>query len=118
MCLVKVEKMPKLQTACTPVVQVLQVLIQAGKKVRQARKSMVEMLLGNHPLDCPVCDAGGDYGMEGLGFFYDAAESKYMETKSHKEEQQWSAPVDRARPFLFLCYRCVRVCDEAMDVAA
>ena len=54
MCVVKIEKMPKLQTACTTVVSEGMVVATDNDEVRQARKAMVEMLLGNHPLDCPV----------------------------------------------------------------
>jgi NADH-quinone oxidoreductase subunit G len=87
-------------------------------EVQQARKSMVEMLLGNHPLDCPVCDAGGECELQDMTFSYGAAESKFMEAKNHKEEQQWSPVVYFDRPRCILCYRCVRVCGEAMDVWA
>jgi NADH-quinone oxidoreductase subunit G len=118
MCLVKIEKMPKLQTACTTVVSEGMVVISDNEEVRQARKSMVEMLLGNHPLDCPVCDAGGECELQDMTFSYGAAESKYMEAKNHKDEQQWSPVVFFDRPRCILCYRCVRVCGEGMDVWA
>ena len=58
-CLVRIEKMPKLQTACTVPITDGMVVATDTDEVRQARKSMIELLLGNHPLDCPVCDAGG-----------------------------------------------------------
>ena len=118
MCLVKVEKMPKLQTACTTVISEGMVVTSDSDEIRQARKSMVEMLLGNHPLDCPVCDAGGECELQDMTFSYGAAESKFMEAKNHKEEQQWSPIVYFDRPRCILCYRCVRVCGEAMDVWA
>ena len=118
MCLVKVEKMPKLQTACTTVIGEGMVVTTDSDEIRQARKGMVELLLGNHPLDCPVCDAGGECELQDMTFSYGAAESKYMEPKNHKEEQQWSPVVYFDRPRCILCYRCVRVCGEAMDVWA
>ena len=118
MCLVKVEKMPKLQTACTTVISEGMVAITDSDEVKQARKGMVELLLGNHPLDCPVCDAGGECELQDMTFSYGAAESKYMEPKNHKEEQQWSPVVYFDRPRCILCYRCVRVCGEGMDVWA
>jgi len=118
MCLVKIEKMPKLQTACTTVISEGMIVISDNEEVRQARKSMVELLLGNHPLDCPVCDAGGECELQDMTFSYGAAESKYMEAKTHKEEQQWSPVVFFDRPRCILCYRCVRVCGEGMDVWA
>jgi NADH-quinone oxidoreductase subunit G len=118
MCLVKVEKMPKLQTACTTVVGEGMIVTTDSDEIKQARKSMVEMLLGNHPLDCPVCDAGGECELQDMTFSYGAPESQYIELKAHRDEQQWSPVVYFDRPRCILCYRCVRVCGEAMDVAA
>src|SRR5215468_7362654 len=118
MCLVRIEKMPKLQTACTVQITDGMVVTTNSDEVRQARKSMIELLLGNHPLDCPVCDAGGECELQDMTFKYGAAESRYMEGKLHKNEQQWSPVVFFDRPRCILCYRCVRVCGEAMDVWA
>jgi NADH-quinone oxidoreductase subunit G len=118
MCVVKIEKMPKLQTACTTVVTEAMIVATDSDEVRQARKAMVELLLGNHPLDCPVCDAGGECELQDMTFSYGASESKFTEAKNHKEEQQWSPVVYFDRPRCILCYRCVRVCGEGMDVWA
>ncbi len=118
MCLVKIEKAPKLQTACTTVIGEGMIVTTDSPEVHQARKSMVELLLGNHPLDCPVCDAGGECELQDMTFSYGAAESKYIDAKNHKDEQQWSPVVFFDRPRCILCYRCVRVCNEGMDVAA
>jgi len=118
MCMVKIEKMPKLQTACTTVVSEGMVVTSDSDEVKQARKATIEILLGNHPLDCPVCDAGGECELQDMTFSYGAAESKFMEAKNHKEEQQWSPVVFFDRPRCILCYRCVRVCGEGMDVWA
>jgi NADH-quinone oxidoreductase subunit G len=118
MCLVKIEKMPKLQTACTTVVGEGMLVTTDSAEIKQARKSMLELLLGNHPLDCPVCDAGGECELQDMTFTYGAAESKFMEAKNHRDEQQWSPVVFFDRPRCILCYRCVRVCGEGMDVWA
>src|SRR5881628_2161531 len=93
MCLVRIEKMPKLQTACTVPITEGMVVTTASDEVKQARKSMVELLLGNHPLDCPVCDAGGECELQDMTFSYGAAESIYIDIKSHRDEQQWSPVV-------------------------
>jgi NADH-quinone oxidoreductase subunit G len=118
MCVVKIEKMPKLQTACTTVITEGMIVATDSDEVRQARKAMVELLLGNHPLDCPVCDAGGECELQDMAFSYGASESKYTEAKNHREEQQWSPVVYFDRPRCILCYRCVRICGEGMDVWA
>jgi NADH-quinone oxidoreductase subunit G len=118
MCLVKIERMPKLQTACTTVISEGMVVTTDSDEVKQARKAMLELVLANHPLDCPVCDAGGECELQDMTFAYGAGESKFIDTKNHKEEQQWSPVVYFDRPRCILCYRCVRVCGEGMDVWA
>src|ERR1700761_3490011 len=118
MCLVRLEKVPKLQTACTTPVAEGMVVTTESDEIIQARKATVELLLGNHPLDCPVCDAGGECELQDMTFKYGAPESLYVEAKQHREEQQWSPVVFFDRPRCILCYRCVRMCGEGMDVWA
>jgi NADH-quinone oxidoreductase subunit G len=118
MCVVRIEKMPKLQTACTTPVAEGMIVTTESPEIAQARKATIEMLLGNHPLDCPVCDAGGECELQDMTFKYGAHESKFVEIKQHREEQQWSPVVFFDRPRCILCYRCVRVCGEGMDVWA
>jgi NADH-quinone oxidoreductase subunit G len=118
MCLVEIEKMPKLQTACTTPVAEGMVVATETDKIKQARKSMLELLLANHPLDCPVCDAGGECELQDMTFKYGAAESKFIDLKNHRDEQQWSPVVYFDRPRCILCYRCIRACGEGMDVWA
>ncbi|MGA3126683.1 MAG: NADH-quinone oxidoreductase subunit NuoG [Candidatus Korobacteraceae bacterium] len=118
MCLVEIEKMPKMQTACTTPIAEGMVVQSESEKVIQARKSTLEMLLANHPLDCPVCDAGGECELQDMTYKYGAGESKFIDIKSHRDEQQWSPVVFYDRPRCILCYRCVRVCGEGMDVWA
>ncbi len=118
MCLVRIEKMPKLQTACTTQVTEGMIVATDTDEIHQARKAMLELVLANHPLDCPVCDAGGECELQDMTFKYGAGGSQFVEIKNHREEQQWSPVVFFDRPRCILCYRCVRVCNEGMDVAA
>jgi NADH-quinone oxidoreductase subunit G len=118
MCVVRQEKVPKLQTACTTQIAEDQVFYTDTPEVIQSRKAMLQMVLANHPLDCPVCDAGGECELQDMTFKYGAADSFYAEPKNHREEQQWSPVVYFDRPRCILCYRCVRVCGEGMDVFA
>jgi NADH-quinone oxidoreductase subunit G len=118
MCVVRQEKVPKLQTACTTPVAEGQVFFTDTPEVIQARKATLQLLLGNHPLDCPVCDAGGECELQDMTFKYGGADSFYAEVKNHREEQKWSPVVYFDRPRCILCYRCVRVCGEGMDVFA
>ena len=68
MCLVEVEKAPKLQTACTLVAMPGMVVRTSTPQVHEARKGMLEFLLANHPLDCPVCDKGGECELQDMVF--------------------------------------------------
>src|SRR5579859_254440 len=79
MCLVEVEKMPKLQTACTLPVAEGMVVRAATQQIATARKMTLEYLLTNHPLDCPVCDKGGECELQDMVFRYGAGESRFTE---------------------------------------
>jgi NADH-quinone oxidoreductase subunit G len=118
MCVVRQEKNPKLATACTTAIADGQVFFTETPEITQARKATLQLLLGNHPLDCPVCDAGGECELQDMTFKYGAADSFYAEPKNHREEQKWSPVVYFDRPRCILCYRCVRMCGEGMDVFA
>ncbi len=118
MCLVEVDKTPKLQVGCTLPIAEGMVVHTDSPIVHQARKGMLEFLLTNHPLDCPVCDKGGECELQDMAFRYGAGESRFVEEKIHVEEQQWSPVVFFDKPRCILCYRCVRICDEGMGVGA
>jgi NADH-quinone oxidoreductase subunit G len=118
MCLVEVEKMPKLQTACTLVATDGMVVKTGTDQVHKARKDMIEFLLSNHPLDCPVCDKGGECELQDMTFRYGLDKTRFIEEKLHSPEQKWSPLVYYDAPRCILCFRCVRVCDEGMDVKA
>ncbi len=118
MCLVEVEKMPKLQTACTLVATDGMVVKTGTDQVHKARKDMIEFLLSNHPLDCPVCDKGGECELQDMTFRYGLDKTRFVEEKLHYPEEKWSPLVYYDAPRCILCFRCVRVCDEGMDVKA
>lgn len=118
MCLVEIERMPKLQAACTIPVMEGMVVRTESPQVAAARKNMLEFLLTNHPLDCPVCDKGGECELQDMVFRYGAGESRFTEVKHHVDEKQWSPVVFYDGPRCILCYRCVRVCKEGLGVGA
>jgi NADH-quinone oxidoreductase subunit G len=118
MCLVEVEKMPKLQTACTLVATEGMAVKTDTETVHKARKDMIEFLLSNHPLDCPVCDKGGECELQDMTFRYGLDKTRFVEEKLHYPEEKWSPLVFYDAPRCILCFRCVRVCDEGMDVKA
>lgn len=118
MCLVEIEGMPKLMTACTQPVSEGMVVRTETPQVAEARKSMLEFVLTNHPLDCPVCDKGGECELQDATMRYGAGEGRFLEMKHHRDERQWSPVVyyDPAR--CILCFRCVRVCGEGLGAFA
>lgn len=118
MCLVEVERMPKLMTSCTLPAAEGMVVRTNTPVVAAARKAMLEFVLTNHPLDCPVCDKGGECELQDMVFRYGAGESRFDEDKLHVPERQWSPVVYYDAPRCILCYRCVRVCEEGMGVGA
>ncbi len=118
MCLVEVEKTPKLQVGCTLPVAEGMVVHTDSAVVQDARKGTLEFLLTNHPLDCPVCDKGGECELQDMVFRYGAGESRFVERKVHEDEKQWSPVVYFDAPRCILCYRCVRICNEGMGVNA
>jgi len=118
MCLVEVEKTPKLQVACTLPVAEGMVVRTGSPVVHEARRGTIEFLLTNHPLDCPVCDKGGECELQDMTFRYGMGESRFLEQKLHHDEEQWSPVVFYDKPRCILCYRCVRICDEGMGVKA
>ncbi len=93
MCLVEVEKTPKLQVGCTLPVAEGMVVHTDSPVVKEARKGTLEFLLTNHPLDCPVCDKGGECELQDMVFRYGAGESRFTERKVHVDEKQWSPVV-------------------------
>jgi len=118
MCLVEVEKMPKLQTACsTPVAEGMSVRT-ASTVVNDAHKSVLEFILANHPLDCPVCDQGGKCDLQDFSHQYTATTSRFVETKRVFQKEYFSPLIETQMNRCVQCLRCVRYCDEVMDVKA
>jgi len=118
MCLVEIEKMPKLQTACsTPVDEGMSVRT-ATTVVNDAHKSVLEFILANHPLDCPVCDQGGKCDLQDFSHQYTATTSRFVETKRIFQKDYFSPLIETQMNRCVQCLRCVRYCDEVMDVKA
>jgi formate dehydrogenase alpha subunit len=118
MCLVEIEKMPKLQTACsTPVDEGMSVRT-ATTVVNDAHKSVLEFILANHPLDCPVCDQGGKCDLQDFSHQYTATGSRFVETKRIFQKDYFSPLIETQMNRCVQCLRCVRYCDEVMDVKA
>ena len=117
MCLVDVEKAPKAMPACaTPVTQGMIVRTQSNKAV-DAQKSVMEFLLINHPLDCPICDQGGECQLQDLAVGYGGSASRYEEEKRvvfHKDIGPLISMEEMAR--CIHCTRCVRFGQEVSGI--
>jgi NADH-quinone oxidoreductase subunit G len=114
MCLVRIEKMPKLQTSCTITCTDGMIVTTESEEIEKARRGMVEFLLANHPLDCPVCDRGGECELQEMVFDWGGLEERFTERKNYYPEKFLSPIVANDSQRCILCKRCTRVCDEWM----
>jgi NADH-quinone oxidoreductase subunit G len=113
MCQVEVERMPKLAIACNTPVADGMVVTTGSPKLEKARQAVLEFYLLNHPLDCPVCDKGGECPLQDYTLKYGAGESRSVEEKVPRVKHQILGPhivFDAER--CILCTRCVRFCHE------
>ncbi len=116
MCLVEIEGIPKLQTGCSTPVKDGMVVYTETERVKTAQQSVVEFLLINHPLDCPVCDKGGECPLQDITFGWGGGISRFIEPKRHFVKPLELSPliaIDRER--CILCYRCVRFSQEVAE---
>ena len=116
MCLVEIEGIPKLQTACSTAVKDGMVVHTQSERARDAQQAVVEFLLVNHPLDCPVCDKGGECPLQDITFGWGGGRSRFIEPKRHFHKPLELSPliaIDRER--CILCYRCVRFSQEISE---
>ncbi len=116
MCVVRIEKIPKLQTACTVPVTEGMIVNTESQEIEETRSAMIEFLLSNHPVDCPVCDRAGECELQDqtYGFGEDRTRSRFQDKEPTLERQ--------ISPFIYndpqrcvVCKRCTRVCEEWMD---
>ncbi len=113
MCLVEIEKMPKLAIACATQVAEGMVVRTTSEKVIKARNAVMEFLLINHPLDCPICDEAGECKLQDYAYKYGIGYSRYEEDKVHKPKRIDLGPhvvldVERC----IMCSRCIRFASE------
>ena len=116
MCLVEIEGIPKLQTSCSTPVRDGMVVNTTSDRVKHAQNAVVEFLLVNHPLDCPVCDKGGECPLQDISFGWGGGRSRFIEPKRHFKKPIELSPliaIDRER--CILCYRCVRFSQEVAE---
>ena len=116
MCLVEIEGIGKLQTGCSTPVKDGMVVHTQSQRVQSAQRAVVEFLLINHPLDCPVCDKGGECPLQDITFGWGSGLSRFVEPKRHFVKPLELSPtiaIDRER--CILCYRCARFSQEISE---
>jgi NADH-quinone oxidoreductase subunit G len=116
MCMVEVEGIPKLQTSCSTPVKDGMVVHTQTDRVKHAQNAVVEFLLVNHPLDCPVCDKGGECPLQDISYGWGPGRSRFVEEKRNFPKPIALSPliaIDRER--CILCYRCVRFSQEVTE---
>src|SRR4051794_17850584 len=116
MCLVEIEGIPKLQTGCSTGVRDGMVVHTQTQRVHDAQRAVVEFLLINHPLDCPVCDKGGECPLQDITYGWGPGTSRFVEPKRHFKKPLELSPlvaIDRER--CILCSRCVRSSQEVAE---
>src|SRR3954463_1238174 len=112
MCLVEVEKMPKLAPSCATAAAEGQVVHVHSEKALEARKGVLEMLLINHPLDCPICDQAGECELQDYTYQEGRKDSRYQEPKRFNPVEDFGGDVVYVPNRCILCTRCVRYMDD------
>jgi NADH-quinone oxidoreductase subunit G len=117
MCLVEVEKAPKPIASCAYPIAEGMVVKTDTPMVRQARRGVMEFLLINHPLDCPICDQGGECDLQDQSFAYGMDHSRYAENKRAVKDKNLGPLVKTVMTRCIQCTRCVRFATEIAGVS-
>ena len=116
MCLVEIEKAPKLVSSCTMPLMDGMSIITNSEKVKAGRKGVMEFLLINHPLDCPICDQGGECDLQDQAMYYGFDKSRYHENKRAVDNKNMGPLVNTIMTRCIHCTRCVRFATEVAGV--
>lgn len=115
-CLVEIEKSPKPQASCARPIAPNRSIYTNSALVKKARESVREFLLRHHPLDCPICDQGGECDLQDQARIYGSDRSRYREVKRSVEDKNWGPLVKTVRTRCIQCTRCVRFASEIAGV--
>ncbi|MBI4182639.1 MAG: NADH-quinone oxidoreductase subunit G [Proteobacteria bacterium] len=116
MCLVEIEKSPKPIASCAMPVAEGMVVRTDSEKTRKARRGVMEFLLINHPLDCPICDQGGECDLQDQALFYGFDRSRYLENKRAVRDKDFGPLIKTIMTRCIHCTRCVRFATEVAGV--
>ncbi len=116
MCAVEIEKMPKLQTACSTPAQEGMIVHTQSARTKQNQKSVMEFLLVNHPLDCPICDKAGECDLQDQSYGYGDAYSRYTEERRTYLDLDMGPMIKKNMNRCIHCTRCIRFGDEIAGI--
>ncbi|MEE8328925.1 MAG: NADH-quinone oxidoreductase subunit NuoG [Thermodesulfovibrionia bacterium] len=118
LCVVEVERIPKMQNACTLLAADGMVIKTESEAISKVRRGILELLLINHPLDCPCCDKAGECELQDLVNKYGATEGRYKEEKRKVPESHEDRILARNMERCVVCTRCVRMCNSVQGASA
>ena len=116
MCLVELEGSPKPIASCAMPAREGMEIITKSNKVKKAREGVMEFLLINHPLDCPICDQGGECDLQDQALFYGSGKSRFLEDKRAVDNKSFGPLIKTIMTRCIHCTRCVRFMDEVAGV--
>ena len=118
LCVVQVQGIPRLVTACTtPVAEGMKVL-STNEEIERRRRTIVELILSDHPNDCMVCEKAGDCNLQELAYFYDLRTNRFYGQRSQRLVKDQNPFIERDMEKCILCGKCVRVCYDIQGVGA
>jgi NADH-quinone oxidoreductase chain G len=118
LCIVEVKGQRKFNTACTTPVRDGMVVTTESPKIAMARKTLLELLLVHHPLDCPICDKAGECTLQDLAFKYGPSQNRFSAVRKHEPELLEAPIVERNPNRCILCGKCVKICSEHQGAKA
>jgi len=118
LCLVQIKGMPRLVTACTTPVTEGMELETKNELIERQRRTIVELLLSDHPNDCMVCERAGDCTLQELAYFYNLRANRFYGERRQYTTKDLNPFIERDMEKCILCGKCVRVCDEIQGVGA
>ncbi len=118
LCLVQIKGMPRPVTACTTPAREGMEVVTTNEEIERIRRTIVELLLSDHPNDCMVCEKAGDCTLQELAYFYGLRENRFWGQRRQYSKKDQNPFIERDMEKCVLCGKCVRVCEEVQGVSA